>query len=338
MIKNYLTIADILINGYLREGKIGLGPILDTYSLNNIEGNRIRLGFSTNSFFSNKLILGGYAAFGTKDLALKYGANADYILSRKHWTEAGLSYSHDLNQVGLLSDAYLFQRNNLFTAFTRFGVLSKRRVFYQDLLSAYIRRDLFKGFTERVTFNNWSLNPLFPFQFTQADGNSSNRLYVSEVQFETKWSPGTQPLASEKVNRSLDLKTDVTLPVLTFRYTLGFKNVLNSNFNYQKYSFNISQTLKTGRFGRGNYSLSAGYIPSSVPYPLLENHLGNETFVYNANSFNLMRFSEFVSDRYASLNYTQHFEGLLFNSLPVISKLKWRFGRYCKHFIWRPFC
>lgn len=78
-----------------------------------------------------------------------------------------------------------------------------------------------------------------------------------------------------------------------------------------------------GALGRGKYSFTLGYIPSSVPYPLLENHLGNQTF-YNPNAFNLMRFFEFGSDKYAILNYTQHFEGLLLNLIPVIRNLNWR--------------
>jgi hypothetical protein len=61
-----------------------------------------------------------------------------------------------------------------------------------------------------------------------------------------------------------------------------------------------------------------------VPYPILENHLGNGVFLYNQNSYNLMRFFEFVSDRYVGLQYSQHFEGLGFNSIPLIRNLNWR--------------
>ena len=37
-----------------------------------------------------------------------------------------------------------------------------------------------------------------------------------------------------------------------------------------------------------------------------------------------MRFFEFASDKYASLNYTQHFEGLLLNEVPLIKNFNWR--------------
>ena len=323
-VKSYLTIADLLINGYYRAGDISLGPFLQTYSFNSVEGNRIRLGFKTNSGFDNRWILGGFAAYGTKDKEFKYGATVDYILDRKRWTEAGVSYTHDLNQVALMSENYLFQRNNLFSAFTRYGRIDKRKVFRQDLFTAYIKRDLFKGFTQKVSFSNGGLDPLFVFRFNRPNGSSGHRLVVSEMLFETKWDPGAQPIASETFNRPVNLKTDITLPVFTFRYTLGMKDVLGGDLNYHKFSLNVTETLKMGTLGRAKYSFSAGYIPSSVPYLLLENHLGNETFIYNPTAFNLMRFFEFASDKYVSLNYTQHFQGLLLNSIPLIRNLKWR--------------
>ncbi len=324
-VKNYLTIADLLINGYYRMGKISLGPILQSYSYNNVEGNRFRLGFKTNSSFSNRWILGGYVAYGALDKDWKYNGSLDYILSRKHWTEGGINFTHDINQVALLSENYLYQRNNLFSAFTRFGHIDKRKVFFQNIFNLYFRRDIFKGFTEKVTFSNWSLDPLFIFNYNRPrSGGTSNLLTVSELQFETKWAPGSQPIISETFNRPINVKTDVTQPIFTFRYILGLKNVLGSDLSYQKFSVNVSQTLKMGRLGRGRYSLSAGLIPSSVPYPLLENHLGNEIFIYNPNAFNMMHFFEFASDKYASLNYTQHFEGLLLNSVPIVKSFNWR--------------
>jgi hypothetical protein len=37
-----------------------------------------------------------------------------------------------------------------------------------------------------------------------------------------------------------------------------------------------------------------------------------------------MKYGEFVSDRYASLQYQHHFEGFLLNRIPLLNKLKWR--------------
>jgi hypothetical protein len=68
-----------------------------------------------------------------------------------------------------------------------------------------------------------------------------------------------------------------------------------------------------------------GYIPSTLPYPLLHTPLGNESLFYVENAFNLMNYFEFVSDRYVQLRYEHNFEGLLFNRIPAIKRLKWRF-------------
>jgi hypothetical protein len=79
-----------------------------------------------------------------------------------------------------------------------------------------------------------------------------------------------------------------------------------------------------GLLGRGEYSLTGGWILDKVPYPLLENHLGNQFGFYNKYAFNMMRFFEFTSNKYASIQYTQHLEGLIANSLPLIKKWNWR--------------
>jgi len=324
-IKNYITVADMIINGYYRAGEIGIGPILQSFNYNNIEGARIRLGFKTNSDFNNKWILGGYLAYGTKRQSWRFGSSVDYILSRKNWTEAGASYSHDLSQVALMSDSYLYQRNALFSVLAHNGNVAKRKAFDQSRLDVYISRRLFKTFNEKVTFSNWTMDPQFSFAFNEpGSGGISRHLIISEIQFESRWAPGEEPLLSATVNRQLNLKTNVTSPVITFRYSLGVGGLLGSDVNFNKFTVNLTQILKTGSFGRGKYSVTAGFIPSGVIYPLLENHLGNETFIYNPNSFNLMRFFEFASNKYISLNYTQHFEGLLFNSLPIIKKFNWR--------------
>ncbi len=63
---------------------------------------------------------------------------------------------------------------------------------------------------------------------------------------------------------------------------------------------------------------------NTLPYPLLALHLGNQTPVYAAVTYNLMNYGEFISDHYASVQYRQYFEGFLLNRIPLMNKLKWR--------------
>ena len=39
---------------------------------------------------------------------------------------------------------------------------------------------------------------------------------------------------------------------------------------------------------------------------------------------NLMNYFEFINDSYVSIFYTHHFDGLLFNRIPLLRKLKFR--------------
>ncbi|MDQ2655917.1 MAG: DUF5686 family protein, partial [Bacteroidota bacterium] len=113
-------------------------------------------------------------------------------------------------------------------------------------------------------------------------------------------------------------------PELTLRYTHVFKGLSGSDFNYDKLRLSIHKRVRYGPMGVGYITLTGEYVFSKLPYPLLSLHLGNQTPFFAHVTYNLMDYGEFVSDRYASLHYSHHFEGLLLNRIPLMRKLKWR--------------
>ncbi|MEO6684439.1 MAG: DUF5686 family protein, partial [Dyadobacter sp.] len=125
VVKTYTEILNIFVNGYKKIDKwnIDIGPYLFLYANNNIEGNRLRLGFKTDPGFSRKWIVSGYGAYGFKDQKFKYGGGIDHIFSRKPWTMAGISYSKDLERLGLSAET--IGTNTLFGAFSRFGTFRR---------------------------------------------------------------------------------------------------------------------------------------------------------------------------------------------------------------------
>ena len=99
--------------------------------------------------------------------------------------------------------------------------------------------------------------------------------------------------------------------------------MLGSDFAYQRIALTMRHSLRVGILGRTYYTLGAGIIPATVPYPLLYTPLGNESSFYVDNAYNLMNYFEFIYDRWATVQFEHNFGGLLFNRLPVLRQLKW---------------
>ena len=68
-------------------------------------------------------------------------------------------------------------------------------------------------------------------------------------------------------------------PIFEINYSRGLK-WLEGEYNYLKLKFYIYQKLNLGMLGISRYEAEAGKVFGEVPYPVLENHLGNETFFY----------------------------------------------------------
>ena len=323
IVRTYIEVIDLAVNGYYDIGKVDVGPLLYTYAYNNVEGNRFNVGLRSNNKLHKNWLLTARVAYGTKDNAWKYQGSAEHIFRRKSWSLIGAEYYHDIDQVALNGDSKF--DNNLFGAFVKFGHVYRRRPYFNTYSQVYLQSDLFRGFTQRVTFKHSEFDPLYPFGFYSQVQNTASDIYhsfqTSEVIVESRYAKNATMIKNG--NHRTTFGTN-RLPVFTFRYTLGINRLWGSDFQYHKFYFNVTQLKNVGMFGRFKYSLNLGWTPSYLPYPLLENHLGNQTFFLNYNSFNLMNFFEFTSDKYASLHVEQHFDGLFFNRVPLLKRLKWR--------------
>ncbi|MBC7409864.1 MAG: carboxypeptidase-like regulatory domain-containing protein [Arcicella sp.] len=322
IVKTYVEVAEIIASGYKRYDKFAFGPYINLFAVNREEGLRTRFGFKTLAGFDKNWILKGWVGFGTKDKVFKYGGEVNYILSRRHWTVVGIKHSYDIERVGLTPE--IIGDNKIFYAFTRWGNFSG--AFYRRENEIFLKTEPTKGFSLNVAFTTRSFNPLFKFQYRTEpqlglQSNSQDFYDDSFLTIEARFAKGETYLMDGNERLSLGTKR---IPVITLTYQHGVKGVVGSDFNYDKFTAKIYQSFRLGSFGRSDYTIQAGYIPSNLPAPLLFPHLGNQTFFYNRAAFNTMNFFEFVSDKYVSLNYNHNFEGLLFNRIPAIRQLKWR--------------
>ena len=320
VVKTYTDIVKAFIDGYYNLGKFEVGPYLGLVTWNNKEGVRIQGGFKTTPSFSKNWIYHGQLAYGFMDTRVKYSGTATHILSRERWTTASFRIRSDIARLGV--DDETLADNPLFLAATRWGFF--RRGYYFDEYRVAVERELFKGFSQKISFRHWTFDPTFDFGYLEDPNDVTSieeNFRASEVSLESRY--GRDELFVQNGNERISLGT-IKAPVISLRYTHGMKGVFGSDFNYDKVRLMVTKRIKTGPLGVGMMTLSGEYVFNTLPYPLLALHLGNQSPVYSAVTYNLMNYGEFISDHFVSLRYRQYMEGFLLNRIPLLNKLKWR--------------
>jgi hypothetical protein len=310
-----------VLDGYVKAGKIEIGPYLGIVAWNNIEGWRLQGGFKTNYQFSKKWIYSAHLGYGFKDERFKYQVSAQRILSKQRWTTLTFRARSDIARLGVDNDD--LADNPIFLAATRWGYF--RRGFYSDNYSVAMQRELFKGYSQKISFRYWTFDPTYEFGYIKdpEDVNSPilDKFQTSEISIESRYARDEVFLQND--NERISLGTS-KWPVISVRYTHGFSGVFGSDFEYDKLRMNFTKRIKAGPLGVGYLTMTGEYIFNTLPYPLLTLHLGNQSLFYSSITYNLMNYGEFVSDHYASLQYRQYLEGFLLNRIPLLNKLKWR--------------
>ena len=318
IIKFYSEGLKFFATGYKSFRKIDIGPWPGFFNYNNVESIRLGMGMRTNYKFSKKWELKGYLAYGFGDEEWKYSTSITRILDRARWTTIQAYSSKEIDQVGL--EMSNLQGNSIFLAASRFGTL--RSPYFSTNHGLNIQREFFKGFLVKGGLNASQFDPLFDFYYLDNITREYKTNYATtEIRAGIRYGRDEIIIINDNERASLG---SVKWPIFEVNYARGM-DWLGGDMDYQKLSLYVYHRINLGLFGVGRYELDAGKIFGEVPYPILKNHLGNETLFYTTAAFNTMNFTEFTSDEYFSIRYRQSFEGFLLNSIPLIQKLKWRF-------------
>ena len=310
---------------------IEFGKLYQMYSWNAVEGKRVRLGVRTRDALTDKIVIGGYGAYGFKDKAWKYGANFQANIKPKdvRWQVLGGQYFYDMSVIKsfnpIMEPGGGLEHDNIISSLLRKDPLED--LFLLRNSEIWYEKEWIKHLNTRVSFKHlqhFSVDSGIEF-LAVGDGNGIvdssqiDNFTTSEFSFNLAW------------GKSLDFlnlglaryPTSGTKAVFLFDYTAGVKNLFGSDFAYHKFGFGIRQKL-LGPIGYTIYRVEAGYTFGSAPYTVQEIHPGNESFIYKQHTFNVMGESEFVSSRYAHLWIIHHFDGTIFNKIPLINKLQLR--------------
>ena len=309
-----------IIRGYNSWGIIDFGPYFTTYSFNKLEGNRFKASARTNTKFHKHFGLDGYVAYGTSDFTYKYGAHATYYFNRVPRSLLSLGYKDDVEQFGLSQN--LFREDNIITSALRRNPTR----YYNRVkeINFYFEKEWFNGFSNKFQFKRRELIPIGDLSYDVATNVGQfinvNRINTVEFSVHARYAYNEKFVGGDFQRVSLGTK----FPILEAHVFWSVKGFLNGEYEYEKVVASLKDKIKLGILGTFAYKVEGGKIFGNAPYPILELHPGNETFFLNENTFNTMNYFEFVSDQYASASVTHHFEGLLFNKIPLVKKLNWR--------------
>jgi hypothetical protein len=310
-------------SGYLKAGKLELGPSSSFYSYNRVEGQRFRVGARTSTDLSQKITLEGYTAFGIDDKRFKYGASATWSFTPESIYEfpvksLRISYMKDIRIPG--QELLMILPDNIFFSLKR-GVSDK------FLLNKTFRIEHLNEFR-----NHFSYNAGYSFTRQSPEGNLffNNEIYgegsgvigsidISELWLNLRYAPD-ETFYEGKVYRTI---FPGKKPIYQLKMAGGSQMFLN-DYDYLRLQMNITRRYIVSIIGYTDVTLEAGRIFGTVPYPLLFMHRANQTYSYQRQSYNLMNFLEFVSDRYASLNIDYCFNGFILNKVPLIRNFKLR--------------
>ena len=318
--KTWIDVITIFVTGYKVKGNFEYGPYYNMFSTNEIEGNRFRFGGRTSNQFSKWYELSGYLAYGTRDEKFKYSLGVRAFVSKKPRMMVGMYYKNDNEILGQSQNG--FTTDNILASLFRINPL--RNLTNVKQVHTYIERQWFTGFNTKLSFYNRTMTPLanfnYEYQKTPTTTALKENITTSEIRFLARLAYKEKFIDGEFSRVSLGTH----YPIVQAQYTLGIKNLFFSDYNYQKLTVNVDDRIRINPIGYFDYVLEYGKVWNPLPYPLLELHGGNETYIFDMYAYNSMNYYEFVSDEYASATISHHFDGFFLNRIPLMRKLKWR--------------
>ncbi len=307
--------------GYYPLNKVELGSAFSLFSFNPVEKFRLGLALRTSNNFSRRLELGGRLAYGFRDEKFKYGASIRYNITPKKRGMLNAYYNYDIEQIGTSSTAASV--GSTFGTIFRTGPMDKL-TFVEKVgvnLEKDIRKDviLFGGFEWKEYTALGRANYVRP-NFETGNHDTISRIQTTEFTLRYRWAKNEEFISGAFDRTSIRSK----FPIISIQGIFGVKGLLGADYNYQKFDLFIEHIAKLGVMGRLKYQLNVGYINGRAAYPFLKVHEGNQSYWLATNAFNKMNFFEFISDQYVSVLLEHHFDGVIFDRIPLIKKAKLR--------------
>jgi hypothetical protein len=328
--KRITSLVQVLASGYINYDFLDIGPIFSTFGFNEVEGFRTQIGGRTYFGPNDPWRVQAFTAFGFKDQKFKYGFAGKWMIEKKNRIIISGGNRRDIEQLGasLTTTNDILARNFGSSAFFTTG--NNGKLTKLGLTNAYVAIEPVKNLTLQTGLSYKTLetaSPVFSLDYYTSLPTTANPAGVvkstttqSEFNIQAEYTPNRRTIAYG-VERSI-----ANSPYSTFfvNYSQGYKGIAKSDFNYKKLEIFYKQPIVIGPLGRTNLTLEVGKTFGTVPLGLLSIVPGNQTFFTIENTFSNLNYYEFITDKYATLQWNHDFNGRIFARVPFMRKLNWR--------------
>lgn len=315
----------LLVSGYVHTGnpsKFDYGPVNTSLSYNTAEGVRLRAGGMTTANLSKRWFARGFIAYGLRDHKWKYKGELEYSFKDKNYHSREfpvhslrLTSLYDLDQLGQKYSST--NQDNIFLSLKR---MEDTRVTYKRATTLEYTLELLNNFSvvAAASFERQEATRWIPF----IDGWGNNFSHYDETSFKIalRYAPGEKFVQGKTIRLPINLDA----PVFELSHTYAPKGLFGSMFTINRTEFKFSKRFWLSAFGYIDAIVKAGHSWSPSPYMDLCLPDANLSYTIQPESYALMNPLEFINDSYASLDFTYWMNGMIFNRLPLIKKLKLR--------------
>ncbi len=319
--KTMTKLGYTVFGGHLDLGKIQLGPIPTFYSFNDVEGGRLRIAARTGPKWSKNWRLTGNVGYGLEDKRWKYSIGGVFGFKGTEFNK----FPNHLLRVNYLHDMLLpvqsFQGNPNATLANSVVRGLNDKFFYYDRFNVQYEREFPSHFSYQIGADQRQFRPAGALFFIPAEGSTAiqDPVIASSAFIQLRFSPGETFYQGGNTRSIVDFNYTLML-----RYAKGVRGIAGGQYDFHEITASYYKFMTTPPLGYSKLYIEAGGVLGKVPFPLLTLHRGNQSYIAQQFSYNLMNFMEFVSDRYATLMVDHYFQGFFLNKIPLIRKLKLR--------------
>jgi hypothetical protein len=344
--RNEFTPTKLLLSGYtyrntFRKTSFSVQPIFNELQYNTVEGYVLNAQATYTRRTTDR-------RFVTLTPTLRYGFQNQQL--QPSLTLAWQLNPQKIRQVGLVAGRTIenFDRNSQLTPFTNsaYSLLANRnyaKLYRRDgaeisylwepvnglsvrgAASYFDRHEL-----ENTSTYLWNdvrgraFTPNQPIAEEMPEGTGFGRSRATTLALVVSYRPGTEFITRPDGKFNLGTK----YPTFTGQLRQGV-GVLGTHVRYTLLQGSVRQTVQLGLLGTSNYeAVIGGFVGSeaNLTFADFRHFSGNRTiFTGNFNQFQLLDYFQFSTRHsYFEGHFNHHFNGFIFNKIPLLKALKWQ--------------